>query len=251
MKIVVMGGFGLIGAQVVAQLQDLGHEVVAASPRSGVNAVTGEGLTEVMRHTDVVIDVINSSSFADDDVMAFFDGATKNLLAAEESAGVRHHIVVSIVGADQIPDSGYMRAKLAQETRIREGNVPFTILRATQFMEFLSMIGDFSMVGGNVLLAPSLIQPVATIDVVSKLVELAQLPAANETIDFAGPERFRMDEVIQRVFTALGDARVVTTEPSATYFGADVSQGQLVPQGEYVAGPTSFDDWLASVTVQA
>lgn len=245
MRIVVLGGFGLIGAKVVASLRELGQDVVAASPRSGVNAVTGEGLDEALAGADVVVDVTNSPSFADDDVMAFFDGGTRNLLEAEKRQGVKHHVALSIVGCDQIPDSGYMRAKTAQERRVVADSIPYTILRATQFFEFLKAIGDVNTVDGVAILPPAPIQPIAAEEVVAKLVELSMAEPVGGIVDLAGPERFRLDEVIQTVFTALGDDRKVTTDPEATYFGANVCPGQLVPQEQYVAGKQALQAWLS------
>ena len=244
-KMIVLGGFGLIGAQVVAGLRQLGHDVVAASPRSGVNAVTGEGLDDVLTGADVLIDFTNSPSFADDDVMTFFDEGTKNLLEAETRQGVGHHVVLSIVGCDQIPDSGYMRAKTAQERRIVADSVPYTILRATQFFEFLKPIGDVSTVDGVAILPPAPIQPLATEDVVARLIELSAAEPVGGIVNLAGPERFQIDEVVQTVFTALGDNRPVTTDPDAKYFGANVCAGQLVPHEDYVAGKVTLQEWLS------
>ncbi|PQO27862.1 SDR family oxidoreductase [Blastopirellula marina] len=249
MKIVVMGGRGLIGSQLVNLLTQQGHEAIPASPSTGVNAVTGEGLAAVLAGADVVVDVTNSPSFADDDVLAFFDTSTKNLLAAEAAAEVGHHVALSIVGCDRIPDSGYMRAKVAQEKRIQAGSVPYTIVRATQFHEFLCGIADASLVDGKVMLPPAPIQPIAASEVTEFLAEVAGKTPTNETIDLAGPERLRIDQAVQQALTAQGDRRTVTTDPYATYFGTQLKEDSIVPTGAYVKGKQTLTEWLKAATV--
>ncbi len=249
MKIVVMGGRGLIGSRLVNLLTQHGHEAISASPSSGVNAVTGEGLDAVLVGADVVMDVTNSPSFADDDVLAFFDTSTRNLLAAEVAAGVGHHVALSIVGCDRIPDSGYMRAKVAQEKRIQAGSVPYTIVRATQFHEFLCGIADASMVNGQVMLPPAPIQPIAAREVSEFLAEVAVRDPANGTIDLAGPEKLRIDQAVQQALTAQSDPRTVTTDPYATYFGTPLKEDSIVPMGSYVKGKQTLAMWLKDTAV--
>jgi uncharacterized protein YbjT (DUF2867 family) len=244
MKIVVIGGSGLIGKKLVSRLQELGHEAVAASPSSGVNAVTGEGLAEVLVGAQVVVDVTNSPSFEDAAVLEFFEKSSRNLLAAEADAGVAHHIVVSIVGADRIPDSGYMRAKVAQEKLIQSAGIPYTIVRATQFFEFIeTIIAQFPTDGQTVHLPPAFIQPILSEDVVAALVDITLGAPVNGIIDLAGPERFRFEEIIRQFLSATHDSRQVVVDTHARYFGAALND-QLVPQGNSLIGSTRFEDWL-------
>jgi uncharacterized protein YbjT (DUF2867 family) len=245
MKIVVMGGGGLIGKKLVAQLQARGHQAVAASPSTGVNAVTGEGLASTLQNADVVVDVTNSPSFEDAAVMEFFTKSTSNLLAAEGAAGVRQHVALSIVGADRIPDSGYMRAKVAQEQLIRSAAVPYTIVRATQFFEFMAgIIAQFPSDERSVRVPPVSFQPVLSDDVVAALVEAVLAPPANGVIDLAGPERYRFHEVVGHFLSAQHDARLVEADPGARYFGARLNDDSLVPTGDARTGATHFADWL-------
>lgn len=244
MKIVVMGGRGLIGTRLVQLLREQGHTTIAASPSTGVNAVTGEGVEAALSGADVVVDVTNSPSFADDEVMAFFDTSTKNLLAAEATTGVGHHVALSIVGCDRIPASGYMRAKVAQEKRIVAGIVPYTIVRATQFHEFLTGIADASVVNGIVTLPPAPIQPIAALEVTQFLANVALRSPANAIIDLAGPERLRIDQAVQQALIASSDPRQVTTDPDATYFGTPLNEDSIVPMGDYVRGEQTLAAWL-------
>lgn len=242
MKIVVLGGSGLIGKKLVTSLRDLGHEAVAASPSSGVNALTGEGLADVLVNTDVVVDVTNSPSFEDAAVMEFFSKSTRNLLAAEADAGVGHHVALSIVGVDRIPDSGYMRAKVAQETLIRSVGRPFTILRATQFLEFIAgIIAQFPTDGQTVRVPSAFFQPVLADDVVAALVNVVVGPPANGIIDLAGPTRSHFDDVVRRFLMAVQDARQVVTDDQARYFGAQLVADALVPLGESRVGTTRLE----------
>jgi uncharacterized protein YbjT (DUF2867 family) len=246
MKIVVMGGTGLIGKKLVAGLQEQGHQMVAASPSSGVNALTGEGLADVLVAADVVVDVTNSPSFEDAAVLEFFSKSTRNLLAAEADAGVGHHVALSIVGCDRIPDSGYMRAKVAQEKLIQSAAVPYTILRATQFIEFIGAIASQFPTDGQTVRAPSaFIQPILSDDVVAALVDVALAAPVNGVADVAGPQRFRFDEIIREFLGATEDARRVVTDEEARYFGAKLDEQALVPRGESRLGATRFEDWLS------
>ena len=244
MKIVVIGGSALIGKKLVSKLEELGHEAIAASPSSGVNAVTGEGLAEVLVGTQVVVDVTNSPSFEDAAVLEFFEKSTRNLLAAEADAGVAHHIAVSIVGADRIPDSGYMRAKVAQEKLIQSAGIPYTIVRATQFFEFIgTIIAQFPTDGQTVHLPPAFIQPILSEDVADALVDITLGAPVNGIIDLAGPDRFRFEEIIRQFLSATHDSRQVVVDSHARYFGAALND-QLVPEGNSLIGSTRFEDWL-------
>ena len=242
MKIVVIGGAGLIGANLVERLRGRGHEVVAASRSSGIDAVTGAGLPAAMAGADVVVDVANSPSFDDAAVMEFFVTCSRNLLAAGAAAGVRHHVAASVVGADRLPDSGYMRAKVAQEELIRSGGVPYTIVRATQFFEF---VGAIAGSGTEVRLPPAMMQPVAADDLAAALADISTAAPANGTVELAGPEPTRMDELVRRLFAATGDVRQVITDPQARYFGAAVDDQSLTPGDNPRLGPTRYADWLA------
>jgi uncharacterized protein YbjT (DUF2867 family) len=245
MKTVVIGGTGLIGAKVMACLREEGHEPVAASPDSGVNTLTGEGLADVLEDASVVIDVSNSPSFEDEAVMEFFRTSTTNLMAAEADAGVRHHVALSVVGSERMSDSGYMRAKVAQEELIRDASIPFTIVHATQFFEFVKRMADAATDGATVRLAPVLIQPIAADDVAAAVCEISQRPPADGVIEIAGPELFRFDELIRQDLQAKGDARTVVADPGARYFGAELQERTLVPTNATHLGGIRFSDWLA------
>lgn len=244
MKIVVIGGTGLIGSKVVTKLTAQGHEAVAASPNTGVNTITGEGLAEVLAGASVVIDVSNSPSFEAADVLKFFETSTGNLLAAEAAAGVTHHVALSIVGLERAPENGYFRAKLAQENLIKQSSIPYSIVRATQFFEFFKGIADTSVVGNAVHIAPVLFQPIAAEDVASAVARVATGSALNGTTEIAGPEQFRFDEFIRQGLSARNDSREVVTDPHAPYFGAELNEGTLVPAGEAQLGQIHFKDWL-------
>jgi uncharacterized protein YbjT (DUF2867 family) len=248
MKIVVIGGTGLIGSQVIAQLNELGHEAVAASPRSGVNALTGEGLAEALAGTHTVVDVTNSPSWTDDDVLNFFTTSTRNLLAAERDAGVQHHVALSIVGCDRVPESGYMRAKVAQEKLITDSGARYSVVRATQFQEFWGGIGDSATEGDTVRLPHAAIQPIAAADVATGVTRAAVGEPSNGIVNIAGPEKFGMDDFVRTGLTASGDPRQVVTDPTARYFGAVLDDRSIVPiEGEDATlYPTRFSDWLAA-----
>ncbi|MBM7078638.1 SDR family oxidoreductase [Micromonospora humida] len=243
MKIVVIGGSGLIGSRLVTVLGQQGHDAVAASPRTGVDALTGTGVAEALDGADVVVDVSNSPSFEADAVLAFFETSTRTLLAAEAKAGVRHHVALSIVGADRIPDSGYMRAKVAQEALIAAADVPWTVLRATQFFEFVPAIVESSVVGDEVRLPSALIQPVAADDVVTVLAEIAVGVPADGIVDLAGPERFPLDELGRATLAVAGDPRPVVSDPQGRYFGALLAEQSLVPLGDARIGGVRLAQW--------
>ena len=248
MKIVVVGGTGLIGSQVVAMLSELGQEAVAASPRSGVNSLTGEGLGEALVGAHTVVDVSNAPSWADDDVLEFFSTSTRNLLEAERAAGARHHVALSIVGAERASESGYMRAKIAQEKLIVESGLPYSIVRATQFFEFVDGIAD-SMTEGNTVRAPrGAFQPIAATDVATAVARAAANDPLNRVINAAGPEKRGMDDFIRIRFAATGDRREVISDPDARYFGALLDDHTIVPvEGEELTVfPTRFGDWMAA-----
>jgi uncharacterized protein YbjT (DUF2867 family) len=244
MKIVVIGGTGLIGSKLVALLRQRGQEVLAASPNSGVNTITGEGLSAALAGAQVVVDVANSPSFEDAAVMNFFETAGRNLLAAEKEAGVRHHIALSIVGADRLPDSGYLRAKMAQENLIKASGTPYTILRSTQFFEFVGRIADEGTEGNRVRVPAAFIQPSVSDDVVAALAEIALGSPVNGTIEVGGPERFRFDEIIGRVLGIKNDKRTVTADAHARYFGTELQDDSLVPIGKARIGETRFETWI-------
>lgn len=248
MKIVVLGGTGLIGAKLVRLLTGRGHHALAASPSTGVDSITGAGLTEALTGADVVVDVTNPPSFADDDALRFFQTSGRNQATAEKGTGVRHHIALSIVGADGLPDSGYMRAKVAQERLIVESGVPYTILRATQFYEFLGAIAAMGAVGDEVRLTPATLQPVAADEVVSALAELAESDPANRVIELAGPAAAPLSELVRRLFEATGDDRKVIADPRARYSGALLDDGSLTPStGDARLGATTYEQWLATL----
>ncbi|MGN6121431.1 MAG: SDR family oxidoreductase [Sphingomonas oligoaromativorans] len=245
MKIVVIGGTGLIGSKTVPLLRQGGHDVVVGSPSSGVNSLTGEGLDEALAGAAVVIDLTNSPSFEDNAVLNFFETSGRNLLAAEKAAGVGHHVALSIVGTDRTPENGYFRAKVAQEKLIEASGVPYTIIRATQFLEFLGGIADSSMSGDKVRLSPGSFQPIAADDVAAVVAEVAQAKPRCGIVEIAGPERAPFDAFIARYLKAVGDPRDVVSDPEARYFGGRVEEDSLVPQGEARLGRIGFDEWIA------
>lgn len=245
MKIVVIGGTGLIGSKVVTNLRRKGDEVVAAAPSTGVNTITGEGLAETLAGAQIVIDVANAPDFADDAVMAFFKTSGRNLLDAESVAGVRHHIALSVVGSDRLPDSGYLRAKLAQEQLIKASGIPYTIIRATQFLEFLDGIAQAATDGQTVRLSPAHLQPVASDDVAGLVAEVATMAPANGVIELAGPDRIGLDDLVRRYLAAKHDSRHVVTDIHARYFGTELNDKSLTPGDNPRIGATSFETWLA------
>jgi uncharacterized protein YbjT (DUF2867 family) len=244
-KIVVIGGTGLIGSKVVKMLGEQGYEAVAAAPNTGVNTLTGEGLAEVLEGASVVVDVSNSPSFADGPVMEFFKTSTGNLLSYEAAAGVRHHVALSIVGTDSLPDSGYLRAKVAQEKLIKESSIPYSIVRATQFFEFVNRIADEATDGNTVRLPPVGFQPMAADDVASAVARVAMGAPLNGIVEVAGPEQFRFDELIRMGLSARKDPREVIADPHARYFGTDLTERSLVPGDDAQLGETRFEDWLS------
>jgi len=244
MKIVVIGGTGLIGSRLVNKLREHGHEAVAAAPNTGVNAVTGEGLPEVLKGASVVVDVSNAPSWEDTEVMKFFETSTRNLIAAETAAGVRHHVALSVVGSERMLQSGYFRAKIAQEDLIKGSTIPYSIVRATQFFEFVKPIADYSTEGNKVRLPSALIQPMAADDVATTVAKVAVGPAVNGTVEIGGPEQFRLDELVRKGLAALKDPREVVTDPQAHYYGIPVSERTLVPGNDARLGQTTFQNWL-------
>jgi uncharacterized protein YbjT (DUF2867 family) len=245
MKIVVIGGSGLIGSNVVSRLRQKGHEVVAASPNTGVNTLTGEGLADALNGAEVVVDVANSPSFEDQAVMDFFQTSGRNLLAAEASVGVVHHVALSVVGSDRLPESGYLRAKLAQEALIKASRIPYTILRATQFFEFIGRIAESSAEGDVIRLSPALLQPIAADDVSAAVAELAVAAPVNGTVEVAGPDAVPLDQLARKVLSANGDKRQVIADIHARYFGTELDDRSLTPGEHPRFGPTRFDDWLS------
>ena len=243
MKIVVIGGTGLIGSKVVEKLKQKGHEAIAAAPNTGVNTITGEGLKEAMAGAQVVIDLANSPSFEDKAVLEFFETSGRNLLAAEAAAGVRHHVALSIVGIDRT-DNGYFRAKVAQEKLIKTYGIPYTIIRSTQFLEFLGAIAASEADGNIVRLSPGLFQPIAANDVAAIVADVALAAPRNGIIEIAGPERAPFNEIIARYLKAVGDPREVVRDAEARYFGGWVEERSLVPLGEARLGRIGFDEWL-------
>ncbi|MYS78720.1 SDR family oxidoreductase [Embleya scabrispora] len=244
MRIVVIGGTGLIGSKLVTKLGEHGHEAVAAAPNTGVNTLTGEGLAEVMQGASVVVDVSNSPSFEDAAVLEFFTTSTRNLLAAGREAGVGHHVALSVVGSERRPDIGYFRAKIAQEQLIRESSIPFSIVHATQFFEFARRIADEATTGDEVHIAPVAFQPIAGDDVARYVGRTAVGTPLNRTIEIAGPTRYRMDEFFREALATWGDARRVVTDPHAHYFGAEPDESTLVPGDGAVLGEITYKDWL-------
>jgi uncharacterized protein YbjT (DUF2867 family) len=250
MKIVVIGGTGLIGSKLTATLRGMDHKVVAASPDSGVNTLTGEGLSEALAGAQVVVDVANSPSFEDAAVMTFFETSTRNLLAAERLAGVSHHVALSVVGTDRLQESGYFRAKMAQENLIKSFSIPYTIVRSTQFFEFITRIAQASADGKSVRVASACIQPIVSDDVVAALAEVAVGSPMNDTVEVAGPDRFQLDDLVRHMLRATGDAREVVTDTGARYFGALLSERTLTPESPTFLGTMHFADWVSSAAAQ-
>jgi uncharacterized protein YbjT (DUF2867 family) len=250
MKIVVIGGTGLIGSRLVSILRERGHEVLAASPASGVNTITGEGLDEALKGAQVVVDVANSPSFADDAVKEFFETSGTHLLAAEARNGVRHHVALSIVGTDRLPDSGYLRAKVIQENLVRKSGIPYSILRSTQFFEFTGRIAQSAADGQQVRVPSAFFQPILSADVVAALADIALGAPLNGMVEVGGPERFRMSDLVERVLRANADAREVIADPHALYFGTQIDDSSLVAGPAARIGATRFEDWLAESTSQ-
>jgi uncharacterized protein YbjT (DUF2867 family) len=250
MKIVVIGGTGLIGAKVVKRLRRIGHEVVAASPDSGVNTITGEGLAEALAGAQVVVDLANSPSFEDSAVLKFFETAGHNLLTAEAVAGVKHHVALSIVGTDRLPESGYLRAKMAQERLIKASGIPYTIVRSTQFFEFVSGIAQSAGAGETIRLSPALLQPIMSDDVADAVTDVAIGAPVNGTIEIAGPERVPLDDMVRRFLSAKHDPRKVIADTHARYFGTELDDRSLTPGDGARIGSIRFDDWLRDSTAQ-
>jgi uncharacterized protein YbjT (DUF2867 family) len=245
MKIVVIGGSGLIGTKLVNRLRESGHEALAASPSSGVNSITGEGLSEALAGAQVAVDVTNSPSWEDKAVLQFFETSTRNLLAAEAAAGVRHHVALSVVGTERLLQGGFFRAKMAQEDLIKASKVPYTILRATQFFEFVNGIAQSATDGQTIRLSPAFIQPIASDDVAAALAEVTMGAPVNGTVELAGPERLRLDELIRRFLSAKQDGRQVVTDVHARYFGIELNDASLTPGDNPRIGSTRFEDWLS------
>jgi uncharacterized protein YbjT (DUF2867 family) len=250
MKIVVIGGTGLIGSKLVNKLREHGHEAVAAAPNTGVNTITGEGLAEVLKGASVVVDVSNSPSWDDTEVLKFFQTSTRNLLTHEAAAGVRHHVALSVVGTDRLSESGYFRAKIAQEDLIKTSSIPYTIVHATQFFEFLKGLADISMVDGKVHLPHVLFQPMAADDVASGVARVAIGQPLNGVVEIAGPEPFRLDELVRRRLASLKDSREVVADPNARYSGAKISAKTLLAGNDARLGETRFEAWLSQPAAQ-
>jgi uncharacterized protein YbjT (DUF2867 family) len=251
MKIVIIGGSGLIGSKVVRKLRDQGNEAVPASPNTGVNTLTGEGLANVINGADVVVDVSNSPSFEDTAVLNFFRTSTTNLLQAEVAARVRHHVALSVVGTDRLSESGYMRAKIVQEKLIEKSSIPYSIIHATQFFEFIKGIADGATDGNTVRLAPVLIQPMAAEDVATEVARVAVGAPLNGIVELGGPEQFRLDELVRRYLAAHHDPRAVIADPHARYYGAELGERTLVPDNNAIIGETRFEAWLSQQLVSA
>lgn len=250
MKIVVIGGTGLIGSKLAKKLREHGHEAVAAAPNTGVNTLTGEGLADVLKAASVVVDVSNSPAWDDAGVMNFFETSTRNLLTYEASAGVGHHVALSVVGTDRLSESGYFQAKIKQEKLIKESSIPYSIVHATQFFEFLKGLADISMVGDKVHLPPVLFQPMAADDVASGVARAAVGQPVNGIVEIGGPEQFRVDELVRRRLASLKDPREVIADPNARYGGAKVSERILLPGKNALLGATTFENWLAESAAQ-
>jgi len=250
MKIVVIGGTGLIGSKLVNKLREHGHEAVAAAPNTGVNTLTGEGLAEVLKGASVVVDVSNAPSWDDAAVLNFFTTSTRNLLTYEAAAAVGYHVALSVVGTDQLSESGYFRAKIAQEKLIKESSIPYTIIHATQFFEFLKGLADISMVDGKVHLPPVLFQPMAADDVASEVGRIAVGPPVNSIVEIGGPEQFRVDELVRLRLASLKDPREVVADPNALYSGAKLSERILLPGNNARVGETRFETWLTQPAAQ-
>ncbi|KQV68113.1 SDR family oxidoreductase [Rhizobium sp. Root1220] len=246
MKIVIIGGTGLIGSKTVERLRKQGHEVIAASPNTGVNTITGEGLADALAGTQVVVDLANSPSFEDKAVLEFFETSGRNLIAAEKAAGVKHHIALSVVGTERLQESGYFRGKLAQEKLIKSSGIPYTIVHSTQFMEFLGGIAQSGTTGDTVHLSPAYVQPIASDDVADAMADVALAAPVNGTIEIAGPERSRLNELVARYLKATGDSRKVESDPEARYFGARLDDRSLVSDANPRLGHITFEQWFAS-----
>jgi len=251
MKILVIGGTGLIGSKTIAILRQGGHEAVAASPNTGVNTITGQGVKEAMADVQVVTDLANSPSFEAKAVLAFFETSGRNIHAAEAAAGVRHHVALSIVGTDRAPDNGYFRAKAAQEKLIEASSIPYTIIRSTQFMEFLGAIAAEGAKGSTVRISPGLFQPIAADDVAAIVADVALGAPRNGIVEIAGPDRAPFNEIIARYLKAIGDSRTVVSDPEARYFGGRVEERSLVPWGEARLGRIGLDEWVRRPPVKA
>jgi uncharacterized protein YbjT (DUF2867 family) len=251
MRIVVIGGHGRVGSKIVATLVEHGHDAVAADLKTGVNTLTGEGLAEALAGADVVIDGSNSPSFEGDGPTEFFKTSTGNILAAEKATGVGHHVALSIVGSDRLPESDYLRAKVAQEDLIKSGPVPYSIIRSAQFFEFVNAIAADAAHGDTITVPAAFIQPIAAIDIARAVGRIAAGTPVNGTVEIAGPERFRFDELIRRGLSARNDARQVVADPDADYFGTKLAETSLVPGGDVQLGETRFEDWLAESAVHA
>lgn len=251
MKIVVIGGSGLIGSKLVTKLREQGHEAVAASPQSGVNSITGEGLAEALKGAAAVVDVTNSPSWEDAAVLNFFEMSTRNLLKYGAAAGVKHHVALSVVGTERMLASGFFRAKMAQENLIKASSNPYTIIRATQFFEFVKGIADFSTTGNKVHLPTALIQPMAADDVATEVGRVATGAPVNGMIEIGGPEKFQLDELVRKYFAGTKDPREVVTDPKASYYGTAVSERTLVPEDNARLSETRFETWLAQSAVKA
>jgi uncharacterized protein YbjT (DUF2867 family) len=251
MKIVVIGGTGLIGKKLVKNLGERGHDVLAASPNTGVNTLTREGLAKALDGAEVVVDVANAPVWEDKAVLEFFETSGRNLLAAERAAGVRHHVALSIVGSERLPDNGYFRAKVAQESLIKASGMPYTILRATQFFEFVGGIAQSATVGDEIRLSPALIQPIASADVAAALADVAVTPPVNGTVEVAGPEAMPLDELVRRFLRGTQDTRKVVADVHARYYGGVLSDRSLTPGENARIGAIRFEDWLGQSTAQA
>lgn len=249
MKIVVIGGTGLIGSKVVKTLQAQGHQVIAASPATGINTITGEGLAQAMAGTDVVVDLANSPSFADKDVLEFFETSGRNLFAAEIAADVQHHVALSVVGTDRLADSGYFRGKIAQEKLIRESGVPYTIVQSTQFFEFLGGIAQAGGTGETIRISPSFFQPISSDDVAAAVADYAVGEPRNGIVEIAGPERVKLSELVRRYLEASSDPRKVVEDAQARYFGAELKEDTLLPGANPRLGGVTFDTWFAQSQV--
>jgi len=249
MKIVVIGGTGLIGSKLVTKLDGKGHEAIAASPNTGVNTLTGEGLAEVLEGAAVVVDVSNSPSFEDEAVLEFFRTSTTNLLAAEATAGVGHHVALSVVGTERLSEGGYFRAKIVQEQLIKDSSIPYSIVHATQFFEFVQGIADAATDGNTVRLPPALIQPMAAEDVAAAVSRVAIGPPLNRTVEIAGPQQFRLDELVRLVLKARNDPREVLADPQAQYYGISPGERVLLPEDDALISATRLEDWLGQAAI--
>ena len=250
MKVLVIGGTGLIGSKLVNKLREHGHVAVAASPNTGVNSITGDGLADALKGVSAVVDVTNSPSWEDAEVLKFFETSTRNLLAYEAAAGIGHHVALSVVGTERLLESGFFRAKFAQENLIKASTTPYTIVRATQFFEFVKQIVDYSADGDKVRMPPALIQPMAADDVASALAGIATNPPVKGTVEIGGPEQFRLDELARQFLAARHDPRKVISDPQGKYYGIEVSERALVPNKDAQLGKTRFESWLTQTAAQ-